>query len=302
MCPRWPTRRPVALITLLVSACGAARPPSPDVQALLDELESRAPFAALASAGGAGFDPADGVDLREAQAAALVLHPSLQAARAEAAMYRATADAGAGFPNPTLDIATQGVLESVPDPWKVSVGIGFAIPLSNRLDAETQLWDARHQEALWDVVALEKRHLRRVQTRWARWMGLSERIQLLEEHGAALDAVHAIATGLTNAGELSPAGLALLDAQRRRIARDRADAEGDVALAAMDVLRLVGVRPDAPIRLLPSWALTPPGPTIVTIATLPSVRAAQAAVVVAAAAAQDVSASTAPDLTIGPTF
>lgn len=302
MCPRWFRRRSVACVTLLVSACGAARPPSPDVQSLIDKLGSREPLQEVSSASASAFDPADGIDLREAQVAAMVLHPTLRAARASAAVYRAAVGASPGFQNPTLDVAVQGVLESVPDPWKVSVGISFAIPLSNRLDAETQRFDALHQEALWGVVALERRHQRRVQKQWARWMGSIERARLLGDHGSALEAVHAIATRLTNAGEISPAGLALLDAQRRRVARDRADAEDDTVLAAMDLHRLIGVRPNAPVRFVPSWSLTPPEPTALAITALPTVRAAQAAAVVAAATVQEVSTRTAPDLTIGPTF
>ncbi|MBT9556338.1 MAG: TolC family protein [Myxococcales bacterium] len=302
MCPDRSRRRPVAFVLFLVGACSAARPPAPDLQAALNELDARPPFAAVAPTAAGAFDPADGVDLREAQMAALVLHPSLHAARAAAGIYRAAKDARPGFPNPTLDVAAQGVLESVPDPWKVSVGIGFAIPLGGRLDAETQLWDARHQQALWDVVALERRHQRRVQKRWARWMGHLERATLLERHADALDVVRALASELTNAGELSPAGLALLDARRRRVVRDRAEAESDAALAAMDLLQLIGVRADAPLRFVPSWALTPPEPNNLGVTTLPSVRAAQAASMVAAAAVQEVSERAAPDLTVGPTF
>ncbi len=304
---RWsPPRWLLPPAASLLSACSAAvSTPTADAAALLERLNAVAPFESVSGTSrpsGSAFDPSDGLELREAERAALVLHPSLRAARARAEIVAAAASAGSGFPNPTLEVGVQGVVESVPDPWKVSVGIGFSIPLSDRLGAETRQLDAQSRHALWEVVALERRHQRRLRRAWVTWSQAVERSRLLGEHLGALDELRDLASRLANAGELSPAGLALFEVRRRAVERDRRSSADHAELASVAVRRLIGIRGDAPVTLVASLEVSRPEPAFLSVTALPSVRVAQAGVALAAAAEARVGSQVTPDLTLSATF
>ena len=95
--------------------------------------------------GAQDFDPSDGLTLSEGRLVALVFHPELRLARLRADQAAVSAEHAGRWADPELSFSVLKITESVPDPWIVTPGLGFSIPLSGSLGAEEGLADAEHR-------------------------------------------------------------------------------------------------------------------------------------------------------------
>ncbi len=202
----------------------------------------------------AGFDPADGLTLPEAEIVALVFNPDLRLARLRAGAASATAEHAGGWDDPRLSIDVLRITESVSSPWIVTPGLAFTIPISGRLKAEKQHADAALRAELTRVAEEEWAVRRMVRQSWLRWSAAVLRAERTEALVASIESLVVSADRLVDAGEIArpEAGLFTIELamQRQALLRYR----GDASEAAQHLRALLGLSPDAPLTLIPSLA------------------------------------------------
>lgn len=198
------------------------------------------------------FDDADGLDLAEAELAALVLNPRLRAARLAARVEAVGAEHAGRWEDPRFEADVLRVLESVDRPWIAGVGIGFTIPLSGRLAAEKAEAAAEARAALAEVRVAEWELLGELREAWYAWSAAEREAELHREYGGRLARLAELATRLADAGEAATLEARLLRIEgRTHGARARAAAARAQERRAA-VLRVMGLLPGAPVELLPT--------------------------------------------------
>ena len=209
------------------------------------------------------FDPADGVDLREAQAIALCYNPELHAQRLETGVLLAQFDHAGLLPDPLLTLETGSKrtengtsflrqASRVSRTWVLGGGASFTLPLSGRIGAERDWRGSEYEAGLLASLEHETALLLQLTRQWIAWSAHQERIAL---HEAQLDTVRGLARStaqLAALGEIDPAAVqsASLD-QARLEARLLALRHGEAELR-LQLLALMGLSPQAPLRLIPS--------------------------------------------------
>jgi outer membrane protein TolC len=203
------------------------------------------------------FDPADGLSLPEGQLVALVFNPSLRIARLRVGRAAAGAEHAGRPADPELDLALLRSTESVPDPWVITPGLSFSIPLSGRLEAERGLAEAERRAAEGAVLAAEWSVWRDVRVAWIEWSAARLRALETERLVAELEGLVRTVSELAERGEIPRAEASLLrveEVQRRnQLRRSR----GEVDAWEQRLRGLMGLAPTAPVALVP--ALPPAG-------------------------------------------
>lgn len=224
------------------------------VRSFVDQLE-------LAGARPRNFDLDDGLDLDEAKAIALVLHPELRLARLEVSKAHIHAGHADIWQDPTFGLTALAITQDVPEPWVLIPNLTFTIPLSGRLEAERGAALARSsvlgeaaREAEWTLL-WELEHA------WAAWSAAEAQLEAWTEHVATVDGLARALVGLREAGESSGvfADFVGLEAGRAELERERHEAERRAALARLRAL--LGIAPEAALDLVPNLAAAALGPT-----------------------------------------
>ena len=195
------------------------------------------------------FDLADGLSLVEAEVVALVLNAELRMARAEAGVAAATAENAGLWDDPVLGVDVMHVLESVPHPWMTAASVGFTIPISGRLGKERALADAEHAAALIDVAEKEWRTIVALREAWVKWSAAEEQLALAREYAEEVAALVEIVDEMLEAGEFSRLEARLFQIERLTSAQEIAKLEGASAAAVIELRRLLGLAPEAPLQL-----------------------------------------------------
>jgi outer membrane protein TolC len=256
-------------------------------------------------------DANNGIQLNEAVALALYGNPGLRRLRLDAGVAQARAEYAGVWPDPVLGIDLLNVLDDAANPWTYGVSLGFTVPLSGRLTVAQRQADAETLVSWHRVAQQEWELIRQVQSAW---IGLSATQYKAEAVVRALDdlsTLSAAAERLAEAGEVAPSDARLLKIAQVRWELERQGLERDLVSQRLAVLRLMGLRPDAGIRLnavMPSWPAANPGATgeealdAGRVAGHPAVRSAMAEYVVAERMLEREVRKQYPDLTIGPAF
>lgn len=254
--------------------------------------------------GPSGYDPSDGLTLREAEPVALVFNPDLRAQRLRANVPLAGAEFAGLWDDPELDGDLLRFTENVDDPWIAGVGIGFTIPLSGRLRVEEdQAW-AQVEHAWLTAAKAEWELLAALRLKWIEWSALILRGEAIDDYLAELEPLSDSVGQLAQAGEVDPASARLLtiDAAQRTLERARLTSQEQ--LARLELLSLMGLTPDAEVTLVPGMPeadRSEDEPPRVMVGH-PDLRLAQASYAQAELALEREIVKQYPDLTIGPRF
>lgn len=263
-----PTHLLIVCAAALVVAPGCAtyREQPVDLAAWDAAWHGRDPFAAPVSAFAqrlstrgaalpARIDPADGLDLAEAEVVALVFNPTLHAARLRAGVADADARTAGRWDDPAFSFSALRAVESVAKPWTLLGGLSLSLPLSGRLGLEREHAERVVAASRLDVAAQEWALLAVLRDTWVAWSAAREQHALAASFAGEADALAGIAERLHQAGELS-----VIAARAIRIAALRAgqrSSELDATAQAQELaLRaLLGLAPDAPVTLRPTLTL-----------------------------------------------
>jgi outer membrane protein, heavy metal efflux system len=229
-----------------------------------EEFAARAPgdepvraFAQSLAAPGqpAAFDPADGVSLAEGEIVALVFNPDLRLARLRAGVATATAEHAGLWDDPEFSIDVLRITESVSNPWVISPGLAFTIPLSGRLDAEKKRAEASLRAELVRIAEQEWAVRLELQRQWVRWSAARLRA---ERTAALLESIESLVGStmqLAEAGELPQTEAGLFTIERASHARALMRWRGEAAEAEQRLRALMGLSPAAPLELVPLLSL-----------------------------------------------
>lgn len=203
------------------------------------------------------FDPSDGVSLPEAEIIALLFNPELRLARQRAGVAAATAEHAGRWSDPEFSLDILRITESVSDPWVITPGLAFTIPISGRLEAETAHASAAHRAALLRVVEDEWRIRHAVREAWFAWSSAMLRAAETDRLIGSMDALVASTERLANVGEMPRTEAALFVIEQAQRRQELRGLEGRIAAAEQRIRMLIGLSPQAPITLTPSLESSP---------------------------------------------
>lgn len=203
------------------------------------------------------FCPEDGLSLWEAEIVALCFNPTLREIRAEAAVALASWEHAGALDDPVLELSVLRVLENVPSRWIIGGTIGFTLPLTGRRDVERARAGAAHVLALERVREAEWRIRHDVRALWIDWSASGLAADLAGGMVDRLLDVQRLADRAAAAGEISRAEARLVRMERLSRDHERALLRVDHARAEAGLRAVLGLRPDAAVRLEPQ--VSPPG-------------------------------------------
>lgn len=221
----------------------ARTPDSPEVRAFAARL--------AAETGDAGaFDPTDGISCAEAEVIALVFNADLRLARLRAGVARATAENSGLWEDPTFGVDLARILDGTPEPWKVFGTLGVTIPISGRLALEKALAGEEHAAELTRVGAREWAVRMAVRREWSAWSALAAQAEATREFVERVDQVLVVVDAMERAGEMTRGEARLFRIERATKALELAAIESRASEADLRLRGLMGLSPDAPLRLV----------------------------------------------------
>ncbi len=266
----WMTRRApsgvVALLPMLamLAAPGCARYKRRplDAEAMITAWQRRTPtdlrVAAHAKQHGQPFDVRDGVSIDEAALVARAVHPRVHLARAKAGVATANRTAAGRWPDPRISGTARKITSAVPQAWLLDWTLSVQIPLSDRYGAENARAEAAataagHEADLraWQVELA----LRRA---WLRWSAAKQREAAMARHVRAFRPLLAGARERARVGELDTARIGVVEVAFLDVEQRSTRAAMETRLARRVVLRAMGLRPTAPVALVPLPAVVLP--------------------------------------------
>lgn len=227
----------------------ARTPESPEVRAF---AESLATTSSVSSVGAAAFDPGDGITCEEAEVIALVFNADLRVARLRAGVTRASAENAGLWEDPTIGVDLTRIIESTPNPWKVFTSVGLTIPISGRLEIEKQRAGIEHAAELARLAQREWAVRMSVRRAWSEWSALDAQLAVTRDFLSRVDQVLAVVDTMERAGEMARTEARLFRIEKATKSADLAMLEARVREADLRLRQLMGMSPDAPLRLLAS--------------------------------------------------
>jgi outer membrane protein, heavy metal efflux system len=207
----------------------------------------------------AAFDPADGLTLAEAEPVALVFNRELRLARLEANVTRATAENAGLWDDPVLGVDVERIVSSVPDPWVVAGTIGLTIPISGRLYVEKARAGAEYAAKLQRVAATEWATRAALRELWVQWSAETTRLELVTALVERLRTVADLAGRQEQAGVMTRIDVRLFQVELAGSEADLLAAKARARELELQLRDIVGLAPDAPVRLVETIAFTPRG-------------------------------------------
>jgi outer membrane protein TolC len=198
---------------------------------------------------GAALDPTDGVSSFEAEIVALVFNAELRLARLRANVVRATAENSGLWDDPTLGVDVVRIIQSTPEPWKLFATVGLTLPISGRLEIEKQKAGLDHAAELARVAQSEWNTRLAVRRAWTEWSALRAHAATTAEFLARIDQVLAVVERLEAAEEMARTEARLFRIERATRRSDLELLEARTEESALRLLQLMGLSPDAAIRL-----------------------------------------------------
>lgn len=220
----------------------ARTPENPEVQLFASTL-------AAPPAGAEAFSPADGLTCAEAEVIALVFNADLRLARLRAGVTKATAENAGLWEDPTISVDLTRIVESTPDPWKVFTSVGITVPISGRLGIEKRLAGVEHAAELVRVAQSEWSVRMSVRRVWSEWSALEAQLATTREFISRVDQIQSVVDKMEQAGEIPRTEARLFRIERATRMAELALLESQAREADLRLRRLMGLSPDAPLRL-----------------------------------------------------
>lgn len=195
------------------------------------------------------FDPADGFSLPEAEVIALMFNPNLRTARLRARVPLAGAGEAGRWEDPRIDVDALRVLESVSKPWVLGAAIGFTIPISGKLAVEKDKASAEADVEVYRAWLAEIRVLAELREAWVRRWVISNRITQTQAYLAQLDAIIPVAEQQRRLGKIGSTSKRVFQIEKATRAAELASLQADEARLELAIKALLGLKPEAPLRI-----------------------------------------------------
>lgn len=195
----------------------------------------------------------------------------------------------------------------IDDPWIVGASLTFTVPIFGRLAVEKDLKWTEYNASWRRILVAEWELLTNVRESWLNWSTLHERVHVTREYIEKLEDIADIAGQLSKAGELKPTEARVLRIELASQRTKLRTLQNDAEQARIKVFSLLGVRPDAPVTLVPqvmvsSVDFAPEGRESQLLENHPRIKAALADYEAAEQALRLEIRLQYPDLQIGPSF
>lgn len=198
------------------------------------------------------FDLSDGLSLAEAEIVALVYNPDLRLARLRAGVASASAEHAGLWQDPQFGLDFLTLTESVSNPFQITPGLSFTIPISGRLEAEKARADAAVAAELTRVTEQEWRIRIEVRRAWLRWSAAKIKAEQTERLLVSIESLVRSTSRLAEAGEIVRTEAALFTIEQASQRQAMLGFRGEAAEAEQELRTLLGLSPDAPLDLVPT--------------------------------------------------
>ncbi|MCH2140513.1 MAG: TolC family protein [Phycisphaerales bacterium] len=203
-----------------------------------------------------GFEPNDGLSVSEAEIVALVYNPDLRLARLQAGVVSASAEDAGRSVDPEFSLDLLHVTEDVANPWVITPGLAFTVPISGRLQTEQARADAALRVALREVAEAEWAIRLELRERWMQWSAAMMKADEIERLLKSIDVIADMSMRLASIGEMPSADAGLLEIeqsiQKQALRQARLEAEE----LEQRVRMLMGLTPDAEVACIPILQLS----------------------------------------------
>lgn len=200
------------------------------------------------------LDLADGVSLHEGQLVALVFNPELRLARLRVARSAAGAEHAGRWSDPRLELDILRITESVPDPWVITSGLAFSIPLSGQLEAERRVAAAELGASEGALLEAEWSVWRDVRAAWIEWSAARLRVDETERFVADMEGLVHTASELAERGEIPRTEASLFRVEESLRQNELRRLVGEADALEQRLRSLLGLAPTAPAELVPAIA------------------------------------------------
>lgn len=201
------------------------------------------------------FDPSDGVSLPEGEVLALFYNADLRVARLDAGATLANYETVGLWEDPEFGFDGAEILSPSGNPFEFGLTLNLTIPISGRLGIEKDRAGQAYEAELRRIVDSEWTKRAQIRSAWATWTVSLNRLSLLQDTAAQTERIVAIADRLEHAEELTRVETRLLRAALVQARSDVAQAQRDEVRAKIALLGLMGLAPDAKVRLIPALVL-----------------------------------------------
>ncbi|GAB5495171.1 MAG: hypothetical protein Phyf2KO_02510 [Phycisphaerales bacterium] len=198
------------------------------------------------------FDLTDGLSLSEAEVVALVYNPELRLARLRAGIASTTAEHAGLWEDPQLGVDFLTLIEGGSNPYVITPGLAFTIPISGRLEAEKARADASARAELTRVAEQEWQTRLDVRRAWLVWSASRLKVQQTEMLLESIRSLEMSATSLAEAGEILRTEAALFTIELATLRRALLMYQGEEAEAEQELRTMLGLSPEASLALAPS--------------------------------------------------
>jgi len=290
----------------------------------------------------APFDSSDRLSLHEAEAVALHFNPQLRVARTAAGVPLASAKEAGWWPDPqfeaevlrfvdrgdktrfkldgpSLEGVNAGGIESTPfgyrrvegdyidDPWLVGAGLSITIPISGRLAVEKDLRWSQYSAAWRRILVREWELVTKLRLAWLEWSSSSQRLQITQNYVRELEIIAGMTAHLVAAGEMNPTEGRLIRIELARRRTGILSFQQEETRNRLALLALMGLAPDAPVRLQPQLSidvdrLPETNRTDLILKTHPQIKSAEAEYETSEQALRLEIRRQYPDLDLGPSY
>jgi len=195
----------------------------------------------------------DGLTPAEGEVLALFYNAGLRQARLEAGVALATFETAGLWDDPEFGFDAAEILSPSGSPFEFGLTLSLTIPISGRLEVEKARAGTAYEAELRRIVDLEWAIRSDVRRAWAAWTEAEERLQLTRNVVVQVERIVALTERLVAGGELSRVDgrLFLVELASRRAAV--AESELQARRAEVHLLGLMGLLPDAEVKLTPAF-------------------------------------------------
>lgn len=201
------------------------------------------------------FELSDGLSLAEAEVVALVFNPDLRLARLQAGVTAATAEHAGLWDDPQFGVDVLSMVEGGSNPFMITPGLSFTIPISGRLEAEKARAKAAARAELTRVAEQEWQTRIEVRRAWLTWSAAELKAEQTERLLGSIESLVSSTTRLADAGEIVRTEAALFTLERASQRQALLRYRGEAAEAEQELRTLLGLSPAAPIKLVPTVAV-----------------------------------------------
>ncbi len=241
------SRLPLLLLASCLAGCHSYTPMPVDLDQHLRDFHRRTPTASLIK----------GLRRTDARELAKMFHPDARLARRRAGVTTAQRDHAGAWADPQLQTQLQKIFETVPHQWVVQAQLGFTIPINGRLEKQRNLANRRNDEELFEAWAIEQQVANDVDAAWVDWSAARQQAALFKQTCDNLEKLAELAQALVDTGGLSRPGARVFTLEHRQQIAQRAMANANAQAARLEVLRRIGLHPDAEIELREDLSVAP---------------------------------------------